>query len=154
MCPRPGSTIVVEGVPAVSTPTDMALARKIAFVDASALVALADRDDASHGAAISAYRDLVASEFRLFTTDFALVRAHELLVETLGAEIARSWLAHCAILVESVTAADLEEGRRTIEEGWSAPDATLTDATHLAVLDRLGVTDVFAVDRAFLAILG
>jgi len=48
----------------------------------------------------------------------------------------------------------LEEGRRTIEEGWSAPDATLNDATHLAVLDRLGVTDVFAVDRAFLAILG
>ena len=153
-CPRPGSTIVVEGVHAVPTLTDSAPGRKIAFVDASALVALADRDDASHGAAMSAYRDLVASDFRLFTTDFALANAHDLLMQILGTEIARSWLAQCAILVECVTAADLEEGRRTIEEGWSAPGATLTDATHLAVLDRLGVTDVFAVDRAFLAILG
>jgi len=35
---------------------------------------------------------------------------------------------------------------------WSTLD--LTDAVHLAVLDRLGVTDVFAVDRRFLALLG
>ena len=127
---------------------------KIAFVDASALVALADRDDASHTAAVDAYRDLVASGFRLFTTDLALATAHELLLAALGAETARAWLAQCAIHVQPVTAADLEEGRRMIEEGSSAPDATLSETTHLAVLDRLGVTDVFAVDRAFLAMLG
>jgi predicted nucleic acid-binding protein len=127
---------------------------KIAFIDASALVALADRDDASHSAAVSGYRDLLASGFRLFTTDLALADAHTLLVAGLGPEIARSWLAQCGIHVYSVTTADLEEARRTIEEGWSAPYATLTDSIHLAVLDRLGITDVFAVDRGFLAMLG
>jgi predicted nucleic acid-binding protein len=35
-----------------------------------------------------------------------------------------------------------------------APNAPLLDAIHLAVLDRLGVTDVFAVDRGFLRMLG
>ena len=128
--------------------------RDVTFVDASALVALADRDDASHAAAMTAYQDLVASGYRLFTTDLALAAAHEVIAVALGDEAARSWLAHCNILVQRIAPADLEEGRRTIEEGWSAPGATLADTIHLAVLDRLGVTDVFAVDRAFLAMLG
>ena len=126
----------------------------VSFVDASALVALADRDDASHAAAVSAYQDLVASGFRLFTTDLALTTAHELIAAALGPDAARFWLAQCNILVYRIALADLEEGRRAIEEGWSAPGATLADTIHLAVLDRLGVTDVFAVDRAFLAMLG
>ena len=126
----------------------------VSFVDASALVALADRDDASHAAAVNAYQDLVASGFRLFTTDLALTTAHELISAALGQDTARFWLAQCNILVYRIAPADLEEGRRAIEEGWSAADATLTDTIHLAVLDRLGVTDVFAVDRAFLAMLG
>ena len=126
----------------------------VSFVDASALVALADRDDASHAAAVNAYQDLVASGFRLFTTDLALTSAHELISAALGQDAARFWLAQCNILVYRIAAADLEEGRRAIEEGWSPPDATLGDTIHLALLDRLGVTDVFAVDRAFLAMLG
>jgi len=128
--------------------------REVAFVDASALVALADRDDASHAAAVGAYQDLIAGDFRLFTTDLALATAHELIAVALGDEAARSWLAHCNILVQRIAPADLEEGRRAIEEGWCARRATLADTIHLAVLDRLGVTDVFAVDRAFLAMLG
>jgi predicted nucleic acid-binding protein len=127
---------------------------KITYVDASALIALADRDDASHAAAVSAYRDLVAGGFHLFTSDVALVSAHELLVAALGAEVARAWLAQCGIHVECAMPADVEEGRRTIEEGHGATRATLADTIQLALLDRLGVTDVFAVDRAFLAMLG
>ena len=126
----------------------------VVFVDGSALVALADRDDVSHEAAASAYRDLLTHGYRLFTTDLALVEAHALIAAALGPELARSWLAHCNIRVLPTTSADLEEGRRAIEEGLNLSHATLTDAVHLAVLDRLGVTDVFAVDRAFLAMLG
>ena len=126
----------------------------VVFVDASALVALADRDDVSHEAAVAAYRDLVGSQFRFFTTDLALAEAHGLIASALGPESARTWLAHCNIRVHGITPADLEEGRRAIEEGHSPPRATLTDTIHLAVLDRLGVTDVFAVDRTFLGMLG
>ena len=126
----------------------------VAFVDASALVALADGDDVSHAAAASAYRDLVQGGFRLFTTDLALAEAHLLVSAALGADVARSWLAHCNIRVQTVTPADLEEGRRSIEMGHGLPRATLTDAINIAVLDRLGVTDVFAVDRGFLEMLG
>ena len=145
--------MTADGPPVPDAAIDDIL-RDVTFVDASALVALADRDDASHAAAVAAYQDLVASGFHLFTTDLALASAHEMIAVALGQEVARSWLAHCNILVQRIAPADLEEGRRAIEEGWSAPRATLADTIHLAVLDRLGVTDVFAVDRAFLAMLG
>jgi predicted nucleic acid-binding protein len=140
--------------PIVADSTHGDVLRDVTFVDASALIALADRDDASHAAAVTAYQDLVASGFRLFTTDLALAVAHEVIAVALGHDVARSWLAHCNILVQRIAPADLEEGRRAIEEGWSAPGATLADTIHLAVLDHLGVTDVFAVDRTFLAMLG
>ena len=125
----------------------------VAFVDASALVALADRDDASHEAAATAYREFVAGGFRLFTTDLALADAHALLIAAIGAGYARLWLARCRIPIYCVTAADLQTARQMVA-GLNGPDAALGDAIHLAVLDRLGVTDVFAVDRGFLAMLG
>ena len=112
--------MTADGPPAPDAAIDDVL-RDVTFVDASALVALADRDDASHAAAVAAYQDLVASGFHLFTTDLALASAHEMIAVALGQEVARSWLAHCNILVQRIAPADLEEGRRAIEEGWSAP---------------------------------
>lgn len=126
---------------------------RIAFVDASALVALADRDDVSHEAAVQAYRELLQSGFLLFTSDLAFTTAHQLLLAAFGPTTARNWLAQCAIHVEPVTAQDLEEGRRRVETGRVPASAPLCDAVHLALLDRLNVTEVFAVDRQFLEIL-
>jgi predicted nucleic acid-binding protein len=125
-----------------------------AFVDASAMVALADRDDRSHAAAVQAYRELRDGGYRLFTTDLALASAHELLAVALGHNLSRSWLARCHLPVYCITAAELEQGRAMVREAATSPAIDLTDAVHLAVLDRLGVTDVFAVDRRFLALLG
>lgn len=124
------------------------------FVDASALVALADRDDASHDVAVAAYRDLVGSGSRLFTTDIALATAHELLVAALGRGTGRLWLSRCRIPVYCVTSPDVESARRMVLSPSGTPDASLADAINLTVLDRLGVTDVFAVDRGFLRLLG
>ncbi|MDQ2652280.1 MAG: hypothetical protein M3Z20_04460 [Chloroflexota bacterium] len=133
--------------------SDSAAAHRIAFVDASALVALADRDDVSHQAAADAYQDFLQSGFLLFTTDLAFATAHQLILAALGPSTARTWLAQCAIHIEPVTAQDLEEGRRAVETGKAPSSAPLCDAIHLAVLDRLSVTDVFAVDQQFLGML-
>ena len=126
---------------------------RVAFVDASALVALADRDDASHRAAADEYQNFLQSGFLLFTTDLAFTAAHQLILAALGPATARTWLAQCAIHIEPITAQDLEEGRRAVEIGSVPASAPLCDAIHLAVLDRLSVTDVFAVDRQFLELL-
>jgi predicted nucleic acid-binding protein len=133
--------------------SESATSSRIAFVDASALVALADRDDASHQAAADAYQDFLQSGFLLFTTDLAFTTAHQLILAALGPSTARTWLAQCAIHIEPITAQDLEEGRRRVETGGVPSSAPLCDAIHLAVLDRLSVTDVFAVDQQFLGML-
>src|SRR5690349_18757348 len=127
---------------------------KIAFVDASALVALADQDDSSHPAAVAGYRELVESGFHLVTSDLALAGAHELLAAMLGSEVARTWLARCRIDIRCVVPADVDVARRAIEDEAIGPEVTLTEAIHLALLDRLGIVDVFAVDRRFLSLLG
>jgi predicted nucleic acid-binding protein len=129
-------------------------AGKIAFVDASAMVALADSADASHPAAVAGYRELIGSGFQLITTDFAVAEAHELLVAALGPETARYWLQQCKIDTVCVAPSDVEIARRSIADGSADPEATLAAAIHLALLDRLEITDVFAVDRGFLALLG
>ncbi len=133
--------------------SDSAATPRIAFVDASALVALADRDDVSHQPAAAAYQDFLQSGFLLFTTDLAFTTAHQLILTALGPSTARAWLAQCAIHIEPITAQDLEEGRRRVETGGVPASAPLCDAIHLAVLDRLSVTDVFAVDQQFLGML-
>lgn len=125
----------------------------IVFVDASALVALADRGDASHEAAVAAYSDFLANGYLLFTTDLAFTAAHQLILATFGPAVARRWLAQCAIHVEPITGADLEEGRSKVENGAVPATAPLGDAVHLAVMDRLGVNEAFAVDQQFLETL-
>ncbi|MFT4039716.1 MAG: PIN domain-containing protein [Thermomicrobiales bacterium] len=125
-------------------------ADRIVFVDASAMVALADRADASHEAAVAAYEEFLAGGYLLFTTDLAFTAAHQLLLAALGPAVARRWLAQCAIHVEPVTRADLEEGRSKVENGAVPATAPLGDAIHLAVMDRLGVNEAYAVDQQFL----
>lgn len=133
--------------------SDPVVSARVAFVDSSALVALADRDDRSHAAAADAYKDFLQSGYLLFTTDLAFATAHQLILAALGPSTARTWLAQCAIHIEPVSAQDLEEGRRRVETGSVPSFAPLCDAIHLALLDRLSVTDVFAVDQQFLGIL-
>ena len=55
--------MTADGPPAPDAAIDDVL-RDVTFVDASALVALADRDDASHAAAVTAYHELVAAGYR------------------------------------------------------------------------------------------
>lgn len=127
-------------------------ARLIAYVDSSALVALADAGDASHTAAVDAYRDLVSSGYRLFTTEFMIAEAYDLLRSGPGPEVARQWLQGCKIARCQVEERDIAQARQRILAGTGAVSALgLADAISLAVMDRLGVTDVFAVDQTVLA---
>jgi len=126
----------------------------VAFVDASALVALADQDDASHSAALAAYDDLVANGFALFTTNLAFIQAHCLLTAALGSDVSLAWLERCRIPIHPISEEDLATGRADVASSGSTDESALMTSVHLAMLDRLGVSDVFAVERNFLAALG
>ncbi len=124
--------------------------RQIAFVDSSAFVALADAGDASHTAAVAAYRDLVATGYRLFTTDYMIAEAYDLLRLGPGPDVARQWLRSCAITRCHVEERDITQAKQRLLRHEESSSIGFSDAISLAVMDRLGVTDVFAVDQSIL----
>ncbi|HET7094799.1 MAG TPA: PIN domain-containing protein [Thermomicrobiales bacterium] len=124
--------------------------RPVAFIDASAIVALVDADDRSHAAAAATYRDLLAQGYRLFTTDFVIADAFDLLRVGVGVEAARAWLRDQRLPVYRADETDLEQARRLLLDERSPAERSFADAVSLAVMERLGVVDAFAVDRHFL----
>jgi predicted nucleic acid-binding protein len=126
-------------------------AHPAAFVDSSALVALVDRDDATHGAAVEAYRGLVAAGYKLFTTNYVVAEAFDLLGSGLGTSVARQWLRDSRLPVYHADEQDEANARRLILRASDRRQISFTDAVSLVVMERLGVTDAFAVDPSFLA---
>jgi len=123
----------------------------VAFVDSSAIVTLVDRDDASHGAAVEAYRSLVAAGYRLFTTNHVLDEAFELLSTGVGPAVARQWLRDNRLPIYFIDETDLTAAAEMIATRETNAPITLTDALSMVVMERLNVSDAFAVDPAFLA---
>lgn len=125
--------------------------RPVAFIDASAIVALVDANDRSHAAAVATYQDLLAQGYRLFTIDFVIAEAFDLLRVGVGPEIARAWLRDHRLPIYRADEADLEQAKRLLLDERAPAERSFADAVSFAVMDRLGVADAFAVDRHFLA---
>jgi hypothetical protein len=150
---RPAPTSATGATP-LGDPGETATPPPVAFVDSSALVALADRDDASHAAAVAAYRDLVGAGYKLFTTNYVVAETFDLLRAGLGGAVARQWLRDSRLAVYHADEADEAKARRLVLERGEGRELSLTEAVSLVVMDRLGVTDAFAVDQRFLAETG
>ncbi|MEA2598744.1 MAG: uncharacterized protein QOF01_5213 [Thermomicrobiales bacterium] len=125
----------------------------VAFVDSSAIVALVDHDDTTHAAAVDAYRSLVSSGYRLFTTNHVVVEVYDLLSAGVGPAIARRWLRESRLAIYTTDEDDEEKARQMVATADSNVPLTLTDAISIVVMERLGVADAFAVDPDFLAAL-
>lgn len=123
----------------------------VAFVDASAIVALVDRNEETHDAAVAAYNDLVAGGYRLFTTNHVVAETLELLNATVGAEIARQWLRDLRLPIYHVTEPDEQRALALVVNSRSAQGLSWADATSLVVMERFGIADAFAVDPGFLS---
>jgi len=124
--------------------------RLAAFVDSSAIVALVDEDDTAHSAAVEAYRELSTSGYRLFTTDHVVVEAYDLLWNGVGPVVAARWLRDHKLPVYCTDDADLAAAQAILAGRPADSPLSFTDAISLAVMERLGVADAFAVDPAFL----
>jgi len=122
----------------------------IAFVDSSAIVALVDRGDATHTAAVNAYHSLVNDGYRLFTTNHVVCETYDLLYSTLGESLARQWLQDIALAVYVTDSVDEDRARERVLASKNHRPLRYTDAISLSVMERLGVADAFAVDPDFL----
>lgn len=123
----------------------------VAFVDSSAILAMVNRGDPTHEQAVAVYHELVDQGYRLFTTDHVINETVQMLEFGFGPDVARQWLRDQRLPIYH---ADEQDIRRAIAHITSAPPGTkvsLTDAISTVVMQRLGVSDAFAVDPEFLA---
>ncbi len=123
----------------------------VAFVDSSAIVALVDRTDATHQAAVNAYHDLVSQGYRLFTTNHVIAETVDLLIEGTGPDIARRWLRDHRLPVYHADEDDERRARALVIASRSQRGLSFTDAVSLVVMEKFGVADAFAVDSYFLS---
>lgn len=123
----------------------------VAFVDSSAIVALVDRTDATHQAAVDAYHDLVGQGYRLFTTNHVIAETVDLLIAGTGPDIARRWLRDHRLPVYHAGEDDERRARALVISSRSQRGLSFTDAVSLVVMEKFGVADAFAVDSYFLS---
>ena len=145
-----------EAPPALPAETDSPApappaAHPAAFVDSSAIVALVDRDDDTHTAVVDAYRGLVADGYKLITTNHVIAETFDLLTVGLGVAIAKQWLRDSRLAIYHADEQDEAKARQMLLAAAEQRRLSYTDAVSLVVMDRLGITDAFAVDPDFLA---
>lgn len=122
----------------------------VAFVDSSAIIAIVDRNDQAHEAAVSAYRDLIDGGYRLFTTNHVIAEVVTMLTDGVGADVARQFLRDHRLSVYHADEQDEQRARALVIASSRADGLSYVDAVSLVVMDRLSVSDAFAVDQNLL----
>ncbi len=122
------------------------------FVDTSAFVALEDRADASHTQALG-YRDTIkAQRLPLITTNFVLDETYTWLRVNLGHQQAVDFgeAIQGSRVVEIIhVTPEIEQEAWRIFRRYKDKTFSFTDCTSFVVLNRLGITEAFAIDEHF-----
>jgi uncharacterized protein len=116
--------------------------------DSSAILALLDADDADHGRAVAAARQIASEARPSFITNYIEAEAHALLLRKLGRAIARDWLQNGGLPIVRALPTEEEAGRAILVR-HSEKDWTLCDAISFAVLDARRVGRAFTFDHHF-----
>ena len=141
--------MVVQEVPSVAETEEVA-PELVAFVDSSAIVAMVDANDKTHGAAVSAYAELLHQGYKLFTTNHVIAETVDLLVAGVGPDIARRWLRDHRLPIYHADEQDERRAKALVISSRSPRGLSYIDAVSLVVMEKFGVADAFAVDPHFL----
>lgn len=118
------------------------------LVDTSAIYALVNDADASHGAAKTRLRTIKKNRFAPLLSNFIVAETHALLLTRLGPHIARRWILGNHWQIERVLPSDEERAHQIIASHLDK-EYSYTDATSFAIMERLGIRRVFSFDRHF-----
>ena len=122
------------------------------FVDAVAWVAIVNRGDTRHEAAVACHHRLL-SERRLFvTTNLVIAEAHTLILRYGGYRAAMSFLASVRPtlrLVKVYADEALEADAGSLLARYTDQDFSLADAVSFAVMRQRGIEEAFTFDSHF-----
>ncbi|OIP61021.1 MAG: DNA-binding protein [Nitrospirae bacterium CG_4_9_14_3_um_filter_53_35] len=123
------------------------------FVDTSAWVALADRDDAHHKKAASIYPSLLTSHKGLITSNFVIAEVYILILNELGHQPALDFLEKVKTsprIMKVYSSEDVEADAEKILKQYHDQDFSYTDAVSFVIMKRQKIEKAFSFDKHFL----
>jgi predicted nucleic acid-binding protein len=121
------------------------------FFDASAYAAIHVRTDHHNRDATAISKAIVHARRPTITTNFIVAETHAVVLARVGSRSAFQTLGFIDQItthIERVSAEDELDARRILEQ-YDDKTFSYTDATSFAVMERLGLKDVFTFDRHF-----
>jgi len=122
------------------------------FLDASAWVAVANRNDQNHNESVRTYRRLLGSSTRLITTTWTAYEALTIVKSRLGfSQAEKVWDRINSRAVVDLVQVDQRIEKSALELFWRYEDKTwgVVDCSSLIVMKALRCRQAFALDRHF-----
>ncbi|MBI4526882.1 MAG: PIN domain-containing protein [Deltaproteobacteria bacterium] len=122
------------------------------FVDASAWVAITNRNDRNRGDAVKIFQRLLSMQTALVTTNWTAYDALTIVKSRLGfSQAERLWQRITSRAVVELVAVDEQIETDALELFWRYQDKTwgVVDCSSLVVMEAVGSRSAFAYDRHF-----
>ena len=122
------------------------------FVDTSAWVALADKDDANHKNAAALYPSLLKNQKGLMTSNLVVAETYILLLNELGHQAAIHFLEKIKAsprILRIYSNDDIEREAEEILRKYDDQDFSYADAVSFVIMKRQKIRKAFCFDRHF-----
>lgn len=122
------------------------------FVDTSAWIALADRDDTYHHRAASSLPAFLKTFRSLVTSNLTIAETYVLLLHELGYPPALSFLERVKgspKILKIYSTEDIESEAEAILKKYNDQDFSFTDAVSFALMRRYKIKKAFCFDKHF-----
>jgi predicted nucleic acid-binding protein len=122
------------------------------FVDTSAWVALADKDDAYHKKAASIYSLLLNNKNNLITSNLVIAETYVLILNELRHQASLNFLGRLKAsprILRVYSNEDIEADAQEILSKFVDQDFSYTDAVSFVIMKRHKIKRAFSFDRHF-----
>jgi uncharacterized protein len=120
------------------------------FLDTSGLYAILDGDDAANAALSEAWRELLASDASLHTSNYVLVELEALVQRRLGVDAAQALATYVVPVVNIVWVDERTHAQATAALlGARRRDVSLVDHASFIIMRNLGLGAALATDHHF-----
>jgi len=122
------------------------------FVDTSAWVALADRDDSNHKKASAVYPSLLQKQKSLVTTNLVIAETYVLVSNELGHRAGLQFLEKVKAsprIARIYSNADIERDAEEILKRYDDQDFSYADAVSFVAMKKRSIRKAFCFDKHF-----
>jgi uncharacterized protein len=122
------------------------------FVDTSAWVALADKDDANHKKAAAVYPSILKIQKGVITSNLVIAETYVLLLHELGYHSAMNFLEKIKAsprIVRIYSNDDIERDGEEILKKYDDQDFSYADAVSFVIMKRQKIRKAFCFDKHF-----